>query len=160
DIFITAVGHTHLLHNEHGKFVDVTKQAGLDVAGFTTGAAWIDYDRDGKLDLFVGRYVEWTPQTDLPCGPANARQYCAPYQYKGAPPVLFHNEGNGKFKDMSAKAGILGNSSKTLAVIPYDFNHDGWIDLFLANDTEPDVLLINNKNGTFTNQALESGIAL
>lgn len=160
DIFLTAVGHTRLLHNVQGKFVDVTAKSGVDVTGFTTGATWLDYDRDGKLDLYVGRYVEWTPETDLPCGPPDARQYCAPNQYKGAPPMLFHNRGNGVFENVSQKMGVLGHSSKTLAAVPYDFNHDGWVDIFLANDTEPDVLLINQQGKTFTDQALESGIAL
>jgi hypothetical protein len=160
DILLTGVGHTRLLHNEHGRFADVSRKSAVDVAGFTTGAAWIDYDRDGKLDLFVARYVEWTPETDLPCGPANARQYCAPYQYRGAPPVLYHNRGDGTFEEVSQKAGVLGHPSKTLSVVPYDFNDDGWIDLYLANDTEPDVLLLNQKNGTFADQALESGVAV
>lgn len=160
DLYITAVGQAHLFHNEHGRFVDVTAQAGVGCKGFSTAAAWVDYNRDGKLDLFVGRYVDWTPETDLPCGPPTAREYCPPNQYHGAPPVLYHNLGHGVFEDVSKKAGVLGNPSKTLAVIPYDFNGDGWPDLYLANDTEPDVLLINNRNGTFTNRALEAGVAL
>jgi hypothetical protein len=160
DIFLTAVGHTHLMHNEHGHFVDVTRKLGTDISGFTTAAAWLDYDRDGRLDLYVGRYVEWTPQTDLPCGPANARQYCAPHQYRAAQPVLLHQKSDGTFEDVSREAGILGHSGKTLAVEPYDFNGDGWVDLYVANDTEPDLLLINNHDGTFTDQGLESGVAL
>jgi len=159
DILITAVGHTHLMHNVHGRFVDVTRKAGVAVAGFTTAAAWLDVDGDGRLDLFVARYVEWTPQSDLPCGPVNARQYCAPYQYTGAPPALFRNRGDGTFEDISRKAGVLNHPSKTLAVVPYDFNGDGKIDLYLANDTEPDVLLMNH-GGTFTDEALTDGVAV
>ncbi len=160
DLYITGVGHNRLFHNEHGHFKDVTAQAGVGMNGFCTGAAWIDYDHDGLLDLFVARYVEWTPQTDLPCGPINARQYCAPYQYQGARPALFHNRGHGIFEDVSDKAGIWNHPSKTLAVLPCDVNGDGWTDLYLANDTEPDVLLINNKNGTFTDQAVAAGVAV
>lgn len=160
DLFITAVGQAHLFHNEHGRFRDVTTRGGVGCKGFTTAAAWIDYDRDGRLDLFVSRYVDWTPETDLPCGPPSAREYCPPNQYHGAAPALYRNRGNGTFEEVSQKAGILGNPSKTLAAIPYDFDGDGWIDLYLANDTEPDVLLINNRNGTFTNRALEMGVAL
>lgn len=160
DIFLTAVGETRLLHNEGGKFADVTAKTKTALKGFTTAATWGDFDRDGRLDLFVARYVEWTPETDLPCGPANARQYCAPYQYKGAPPVLLHQRGDGTFEDVSEKAGVLGHASKTLAVVPYDFNGDGFLDLYLANDTEPDVFLMNNGNGTFSDKALESGVAV
>jgi hypothetical protein len=160
DIFLTTVGTTRLLHNEHGRFVDVTAKAHADIKGFTTAAAWIDYDRDGRLDLYVGRYVAWTPQTDLPCGSANARQYCPPHQYHAAPPVLLHQRADGTFEDVSQKAGILGHSGKTLAVSPYDFNNDGWLDLYVANDTEPDCLFINNKNGTFTDRGLEAGVAV
>ena len=160
DIYVTTVhGHNHLFHNRHGHFEDVTQRAGVGANGFCTAAAWIDYDHDGRLDLFVARYVEWTPDTDLPCGPQNARQYCPPYQYRGAPPILYHNRGDGTFEDVSAKAGVLGHPSKTLGVTLCDVNGDGWPDLYLANDTEPDVLLINNRNGTFTDKALSAGVA-
>jgi hypothetical protein len=160
DIYITALDGNHLYHNDHGHFRDVTAQAGVGVHNFSTGAAWIDYDRDGHLDLFVGDYVDWTPQTDLPCGPPNARQYCPPNQYHGARPYLFRNRGDGTFEDVSAKAGVLGHPGKTLGVTVYDFNGDGWPDLYLANDTVADVLLINNQHGGFTDQALAAGVAL
>jgi len=160
DIYVTTVGgHNHLFHNHHGHFEDVTARAGVGASGFCTAAAWIDYDHDGRLDLFVARYVEWTPATDLPCGPEGARQYCPPYQYNGAPPVLYHNRGDGTFEDVSAKAGVLGHPSKTLGVTLCDVNGDGWPDLYLANDTEPDVLLVNNRDGTFTDRALSAGVA-
>lgn len=160
DLYLTAVGGNHLFHNDHGHFRDVTKQAGVGVHAFSTGAAWLDYNHDGKLDLFVANYVEWSPQTDLPCGPPNARIYCPPNQYRGARPALFRNRGDGTFEDVSNKSGILGHPSKTLAVLVYDFNGDGWPDLYLANDTEPDVLLINNRDGTFSDQALAAGVAV
>ena len=160
DIFITALDGCRLYHNEHGHFKDVTAQSCVGVKGFCTAGAWVDYDRDGKLDLFVASYVEWTAETDLPCGSPSARQYCAPNQYKGSAPHLFHNLGNGKFEDVSEKAGVLGHPGKNLGIAIYDFNHDGWPDIFLANDTVANVLLINNKNGTFTDQALTAGVAL
>lgn len=160
DVYITALDGNHLYHNDHGHFRDVTAKAGVGVHNFSTAAAWIDYDRDGKLDLFVGDYVDWTPETDLPCGPPGAGQYCPPNQYRGARPYLFHNRGDGTFEDVSAKSGVLGHPGKTLGITVYDFNHDGWPDLFLADDTVANVLLINNHNGTFTDQALAAGVAL
>ncbi|MDX1931124.1 MAG: CRTAC1 family protein [Capsulimonadales bacterium] len=160
DIYLTVVGKTRLFRNEKGHFTDVTARAKVAVDGFTTAAAWGDTDRDGDLDLLVSRYVEWTPATDLPCGPVNARQYCAPHQYTGAPPVFFRNNGNGTFTEASKASGVLGHPSKTLAIAPFDFNGDGWLDFFLANDTEPDVLLLNRKDGTFRDAALEAGIAV
>ncbi|HZP83329.1 MAG TPA: VCBS repeat-containing protein, partial [Chthonomonadaceae bacterium] len=125
DVYVTTVGHNRLFHNAHGHFTDVTTRAGVGMNGFSTAAAWLDYDHDGRLDLYVGRYVEWTPETDLPCGPANARQYCPPYQYQAAKPVLFHNRGDGTFEDVSEKAGVRGHYGKTLAVVPCDVNGDG-----------------------------------
>jgi hypothetical protein len=160
DLYITALEGNRLYHNEHGHFRDVTARAGVGVSHFSTAAAWIDYDHDGHLDLFVGDYVDWSPQTDLPCGPPTARQYCPPNQYHGARPYLFRNRGDGTFEDVSARSGVLGHPGKTLAALVYDFNGDGWPDLFLANDTEPNVLLINNRDGTFTDQALAAGVAV
>lgn len=160
DIYITALDGNRLYHNDHGHFRDVTVRSGVGVHGFSTGAAWIDYNRDGKLDLFVGMYVEWTAGTDLPCGPPNARQYCAPNQYQGARPYLFRNRGDGTFEDVSVKSGVAGHAGKTLGVTVYDFNHDGWPDLFIANDTVANVMLINNRDGTFSDQALAAGVAL
>jgi enediyne biosynthesis protein E4 len=160
DIYITALDGNRLYHNDHGHFRDVTARAGVGVHNFSTGAAWIDYDRDGHLDLFVSDYVDWSPQTDLPCGPPDARQYCAPNQYRGARPYLFRNRGDSTFEDVSAKSGVLGHPGKTLGVTVYDFNNDGWPDLYLANDTVADVLLINNQHGGFTDQALTAGVAL
>jgi len=160
DIFITALDGCRLYHNDHGHFRDVTAHAGVGVHNFSTAAAWIDYNRDGKLDLFVGDYVDWSVSTDLPCGPPGARQYCAPNQYKGARPYLFRNRGDGTFEDVSARSGVLGHPGKTLGVTVYDFNHDGWPDLMLTNDTVANVLLINNRDGTFSDQALTAGVAL
>jgi len=160
DLYITALDGNKLYHNDHGHFRDVTASSGLGVNAFCTAATWIDYNRDGKLDLFVGSYVEWTAATDLPCGAPNARQYCAPNQYKGARPHLFRNRGNGSFEDVTDKAGLHNLPGKTLGVTVYDFNNDGWPDIVIADDTVANVLLINNRDGTFTDQALTAGVAL
>ena len=160
DIYFTTLGGNRLFHNDKGIFHDVTSQAGVGIHSFSTGAAWIDYDRDGHLDLFVGNYVDWSPQTDLPCGSQVDPQYCPPYQYRAARPYLFRNCGEGSFEDVSERSGVLGHAGKTLGVTIYDFDGDGWPDIYLANDTEPDVLLINNQKGSFTDQALAAGVAV
>ncbi len=160
DLFLTGVGTARLFRNDRGRFVDVSRSARVATAGWTTGAAWIDYDRDGLLDLFVARYVRWAPGADPPCGAEGARQYCPPYQYVAEPPVLYRNSGEGTFADVSARAGVLGHSGKTLSVTPCDANRDGWPDLFLANDTEPDVLLLNDRRGGFRDVGIAAGVAV
>jgi hypothetical protein len=161
DVYITALGGDHLFHNEgHGKFVDVTKGAGMTNAAFGTGAAWLDYDRDGKLDLFVGNYVQWSPKGDLWCSlDGVSKSYCTPESYKGVSAKLFHNLGNGRFEDVSRQAGIDDPSSKSLGVTVFDYNGDGWPDIFIANDTQPNKLYRNNKNGTFTEVGVSAGVA-
>jgi len=161
DIYITALEGDHLFHNEgNGKFKDVTAQSGIKNANFGTGAAWVDYDRDGKADLFVANYIQWTPQTDQWCSLDGVnKSYCTPDKSKGAPSKLYHNLGNGKFEDVSQKAGIADKSSKSLGVLVVDYNNDGWPDLFIANDTQANKLYRNNKNGTFTEEGLSAGVA-
>jgi enediyne biosynthesis protein E4 len=161
DIFITAVGQSHLFHNNHnGTFTDVTKQAGMSgINEFSTSAAWVDYDRDGKLDLIVGNYVDWSPQKDINCTlDGTHKSYCTPESYPGVPPRVWHNLGNGKFEDVSQKTG-LRDASKTLGVTILDYNGDGWPDLLFANDTQPNKLFLNNRNGTFTEKGVQAGIA-
>ncbi len=160
DIYITTLNGNRLFRNDHGRFQDVTQQSGTSVARFTTSAMWLDVDGDGLLDLYVGNYVHWSPAIDLPCGPHNTRQYCPPYQFQGAPPILFRNRGDGTFEDVSAAAGVLNHASKTLGLALYDFDGDGKPDLYVANDTEPDLLLINGPNGIFKDIALPAGTAL
>ena len=161
DVYITALGGDHLFHNEgRGRFVDVTKASGVSNAAFGTSAAWLDYDRDGKVDLFVGNYVQWSPKGDLWCSlDGVSKSYCTPESYQGAPAKLFHNLGGGKFEDVSHRAGIDDPTSKSLGISVFDYNGDGWPDIFVANDTQPNKLYRNNKNGTFTDQALSAGVA-
>ena len=162
DIFITAVGQSHLFHNNgNGTFTDVTKAAGLwGPNEFSTSAAWVDYDRDGKLDLVVANYVQWSEQTDLYCTLDGAhKSYCTPESYKGTSVRLWHNLGNGKFEDATRKAGLYDETSKSLGIAILDSNSDGWPDIFMTNDTQPNKLYLNKKNGTFEERAVSAGIA-
>ena len=161
DVYITAFDGDHLFHNEGGgKFRDVTKTSGINNASFSTSAAWLDYDRDGKVDLFVANYVQWTAKGDLRCSLDGAtKSYCTPESYKGTSCKLYHNLGNGKFEDVSQKAGVGDPTSKSLGVTVFDYNSDGWPDIFVANDTQPNKLYRNNKNGTFTEEGMSAGVA-
>ena len=162
DIYITALDGNHLFHNlGNGKFADVTTRAGVGSPGFSTGAVWFDYDNDGKLDLFVSHYVQWTVATDQTCSlDGKSKSYCTPEAYKGESAALFHNLGNGRFEDVTKKAGLFDPTSKSLGVALLDYDDDGWLDLFVANDTQPNKLYHNNRNGTFSEVGFESGIAL
>ena len=161
DVYITAIDGDHLFHNEGGgKFRDVTKAAGISNASFGTSAAWLDYDRDGKVDLFVADYVQWTPQKDLWCSlDGSTKSYCTPESYKGTRSRLFHNLGGGRFEEVAEKAGVGDPTSKSLGVTVLDYNGDGWPDLFVANDTQPNKLYRNNRNGTFTEEGMAAGVA-
>ena len=161
DIYITAVGPNRLFRNlGGGKFMDVTSRAGVGDPGFSTSAAWFDYDNDGNLDLFVGNYVEWSTQTDVYCSLDNKnKSYCTPQTYKGQSATLYRNRGNGTFENTTARAGLNDSAGKTLGVALIDYDDDGWMDLFVANDTEPNKLYHNNKNGTFTDNAVIAGVA-
>ena len=162
DIFITTVGQSHLFHNNgNGTFTDVTKSAGIwGPNEFSTSAAWVDYDRDGKLDLVVANYVQWSEQTDLYCTIDGAhKSYCTPESYKGSSVRLWHNLGNGKFEDATKKAGLADPTSKSLGIAILDFNNDGWPDILIANDTQPNKLYLNKKDGTFEERGVPAGIA-
>ena len=161
DLYITALGGDHLFHNEGGgRFRDVTRDAGLNNAAFASSAAWLDFDRDGKLDLFVANYVQWTPQNDLWCSlDGSAKSYCTPESYKGAASKLYRNLGGGKFEDVTEKAGLADPTSKSLGVAVIDYNGDGWPDLFVANDTQPNKLYRNLGNGRFKEEGLSAGVA-
>ena len=160
DIYVTGLGEARLFHNEHGHFRDVTPAAGVNNAGFGASAAWVDYDRDGKLDLFVTNYVKWSEKDDLYCTlDGRHKSYCTPEAYQGDTCRLFHNLGNGRFEDVTQKAGIYDPTSKSLGVAVIDYDRDGWPDLAVSNDTERNKLYHNNRNGTFTEQAVQAGIA-
>ena len=161
DVYITALDGDHLFHNEgRGKFRDVTKGAGIANASFGTSAAWLDYDRDGKLDLFVANYVQWNPKNDIWCSlDGSTKSYCTPESYKGTSSKLYRNLGDGRFEDVSHKAGIDDPTSKSLGVTVFDYDGDGWPDLFVANDTQPNKLYHNNKNGTFSEMGMAAGVA-
>jgi enediyne biosynthesis protein E4 len=162
DIFITALGQSRLFHNNgDGTFSDVTQKAGLGgIREFSTSAAWVDYDKDGYLDLVVGNYVQWSPENDLYCTlDGKTKSYCTPESYKGASVRLWHNRGNGTFEDATQRAGLGDPTSKTLGVAVMDFDNDGWPDLFFANDTQPNKLYHNNGNGTFGERGVLSGVA-
>jgi len=162
DLFITALGQSHLFRNNgNGTFTEVTKAAGMwGPNEFSTSAAWVDYDRDGKLDLVVANYVRWTEQTDLYCTVDGAhKSYCTPESYKGASVRLWHNLGGGKFEDATQKAGLGDPTSKSLGIAILDYNVDGWPDILIANDTQPNKLYLNKKDGTFEERGVPSGIA-
>jgi hypothetical protein len=162
DILITCVGQNRLFKNTgKGTFIDVTKSSGL--AGrqaLSTSAIWLDFDRDGLLDLFVCNYVKWSPEHDVFCSlDGKHKSYCTPEAYRGETCWLFHNRGNGTFEDVTASSGIFDSSSKSLGVALLDHNHDGWPDLLVTNDTQPNKLYRNQHNGTFKDVAVDTGIA-
>jgi enediyne biosynthesis protein E4 len=161
DIYITTVGSNHLFHNlGNGKFADVTARAGVSDPGFSAGAVWFDYDNDGKLDLFVAHYIDWSIETDQYCSLDNKnKSYCTPQRYKGQSSTLFHNKGDGTFENVTRHAGLYDPTSKSLGVALLDYDNDGWLDLFVSNDTEPNKLYRNNHDGTFTDVAVVAGVA-
>ena len=161
DLFISALGQSHLFHNNgNGTFTDVTKSAGMWGPGeFSTSSAWVDYDRDGKLDLVVANYVQWSEQGDLYCTiDGSHKSYCTPESYKGTSVRLWHNLGGGKFEDATQKAGLADPTSKSLGIAVLDVNLDGWPDILIANDTQPNKLYVNKKNGTFDERGVAAGI--
>ncbi len=161
-ILITCVGQNRLFKNSgKGAFTDVTRSSGLDNRqAFSTSALWFDYDRDGLLDLFVCNYVKWSPEHDVFCSlDGKQKSYCTPEAYRGETCWLFHNRGDGTFEDVTAHSGIFDTSSKSLGVALLDYDQDAWPDLLVANDTQPNKLYLNQRNGTFKDIAVEAGIA-
>jgi hypothetical protein len=162
DLYVTAVGQNRLFrNNRRGGFVDVTAAAGLGARrAFSTSAIWFDYDRDGFLDLFVCNYVRWSPELDVRCSLDGVRRsYCTPEAYRGSTCWLFRNKGDGTFEDVTSRSGVFDPSSKALGVAMLDADGNGWPDLFVANDTQPNKLYKNNGNGTFTESAVPMGVA-
>ena len=162
DILATCVGQNRLLQNTgKGTFVDVTRSSGLGGRmAFSTSALWLDYDRDGLLDLFVCNYVKWSAEHDVFCSlDGKQKSYCTPEAYRGETCWLFHNRGNGTFEDATAASGIFDTSSKSLGVALLDYDRDGWPDVLVANDTQPNKLYRNLRNGTFRDVGVEAGVA-
>ena len=163
DVFVTCVGESRLFRNTgKGTFVDVTRASGLGGRrAFSTSAMWIDIDRDGLLDLFVCNYVKWSLEQDVFCSlDGKQKSYCTPEAYRGETCWLFRNRGNGTFEDVTATCGIFDSSSKALGVALIDHDQDGWPDIFVANDTQPNKLYRNQRNGTFKEIGLQAGVAL
>jgi enediyne biosynthesis protein E4 len=163
DLFVSAVGQSRLFANQgNGTFRDVTEEAGLaGRLGFSTSAAWVDTNRNGLLDLFVCNYVDWSAERDIYCSvDGRTKSYCTPEAYEGSSCWLFRNLGKGRFRDATAEAGLFDRTSKALGVTVLDSNGDGWPDLFVANDTQPNKLYVNQKNGRFRESGLERGVAL
>ena len=162
DLFVTALGQSRLFHNNgNGTFTDVTQKAGLSgPRELSTSAAWVDYDKDGRLDLVIGNYVQWTQETDLYCTlDGKNKSYCTPESYKGTSARLWHNRGDGTFEDVTQKAGLAEPTSKTMGIAVLDYDNDGWPDLLFSNDTQPNKLYRNNGNGTFSEKGVIAGVA-
>ena len=162
DVFVTALGQSRLFHNNgNGTFTDVTQKAGLSgPRELSTSAAWVDYDKDGRLDLVVGNYVQWTQETDLYCTlDGKSKSYCTPESYKGTAAHLWRNRGDGTFEDVTQKTGLGDPTSKTMGIAVLDYDNDGWPDLLFSNDTQPNKLYRNNGNGTFSEKGVIAGIA-
>jgi hypothetical protein len=161
DIYITALEGDRLFHNEGGcHFRDVTAASGIRNVNFGTSAAWFDYDKDGKADLIVANYATWSQNADQWCSlDGSSKSYCTPESYRGASSRLYRNLGNGKFEDVTEKAGLIDNTGKSLGVLIFDYNGDGWPDIFLSNDTQPNKLYRNLGDGTFKEEGMQAGVA-
>ncbi len=161
DLFVNALGPDRLFRNRgDGTFEDVTRRAGVSDPAFGSSATWLDYDRDGLLDLFACNYVQWSAATDIYCTLDGARKsYCTPESYKGATNRLYHNRGDGTFEDVSRRAGVYDPTGKSLGVVAFDYDGDGWPDLAVANDTQPNFLYRNRGDGSFEEVGKTAGIA-
>jgi hypothetical protein len=162
DILITCVGQNRLFKNSgRGTFTDVTNSSGLGHRqALSTSALWFDFDRDGRLDLFICNYVKWSAEHDVFCSlDGKHKSYCTPEAYRGETCWLFRNHGDGTFEDVTATSGVFDSSSKSLGVAMLDYDEDGWPDLLVTNDTQPNKLYRNPHNGTFKDVAVEAGIA-
>jgi len=161
DIYVTGYGGNHLFHNNgDGTFTDVTAKAGVAGGGWSSSAAWLDYDRDGRLDLFVARYLDYDIKTAPYCGykKEGYRMYCDPQQFDGLPNLLYRNNGDGTFTDVSRKAGIANPAGKGLGVAVGDIDLDGWPDIFVANDGVRNFLYRNKGDGTFADVTYSAGV--
>jgi hypothetical protein len=164
DLFVLGYGRCILYRNNgDGTFTDVTDKAGVQNLGkWASSAAWFDYDNDGKLDLIIANYVDWSPEKNFWCGDKSPgmRSYCHPDVYHGQTPTLFHNNGDGTFTDVSVKSGVGLKRGNGLGVVTFDYDDDGWQDIFIANDHMPNFLFRNNRDGTFREVGYEAGVAV
>jgi enediyne biosynthesis protein E4 len=162
DLYLTNLGSNQMYLNKgDGTFVDATKNTNTDDSRWSTSAAFVDYDRDGWLDLMVVNYADFSPANSPKCyATTSARDYCTPRAFKSPGNRLFHNRGDGTFADVTASAGVDKEFGHGLGIVTADFDDDGWMDIFVANDGDPNQLWINQKNGTFKNSALLSGAAV
>jgi hypothetical protein len=159
DLLLTAYGPSHLFRNDGGRFVEVTRQAGITGPTWGTSAAWLDYDRDDDLDLFICNYLQWSPQSNRVCGEKGLRYSCPPSYYPSTASVLYQNDGAGKFTDVTREAKVDPTNGKALGVVVWDMDDDGWLDLAVANDSQPNWLFRNNGDGTFAEIGVEAGVA-
>lgn len=161
DLATTGADRARIYRNlGNGRFQDISSQAGVDAKGFGSGVAFLDYDRDGWLDLFIARYVEWTPETDIPCSPdGTTRTYCTPELYPGISNVLYRNIEGKRFEDVSSESGIGEHLGKALGIAVFDSNGDHWPDIAVANDTAPNFLFVNQGDGTFIESGIDTGMA-
>ena len=163
DLYVTGYGGNVLYHNDgHGHFTDVTLRSGTAASGWSTSAGFFDYDNDGRLDLFVCRYLDWSFANNVYCGERRPgyREYCHPRSFKGATNVLFRNNGDGTFTDISEKTGLTRFVGKALGVAFADYDGDGRTDIYVANDSEPGLLLRRDDLGRLTDAALSAGVAV
>ena len=164
DILVLGYGRCILYHNNgDGTFTDVTAHAGVENSGrWASSAAWFDYDNDGRLDLVIANYVDWSPERNFYCGDRGPgmRSYCHPDDFHGQPPTLFHNNGDGTFSDVSKSSGIGQKGGNGLGVVTFDYDNDGWQDIFIANDHMPNFLFHNNRDGTFREVGYIAGVAV
>jgi enediyne biosynthesis protein E4 len=164
DLYVLGYGRSILYHNNgDGTFTDVTGLAGVANAGrWASSAAWFDYDNDGRLDLVIANYIDWSPEKNFWCGEhePGKRSYCDPDNYRPLPPVLYRNNGDGTFTDVSKPAGLAEKPGNGLGVVTFDYDNDGWQDIFIANDHRPNSLFHNNHDGTFTEVGYLAGVAV
>lgn len=161
DVFMTTVDGGRLFHNDgRGRFADVTAKAGIRNLEFAVSAAWLDYDRDGLLDLFIGNYVQWSPGHEVTCAQEGVRGYCGPNAYQPRAPKLYRNLGGGRFDDVTARAGLDQATDKAMGVAVLDYNTDGWPDIFVGSDRVPAKLHRNDTKGRFVDEGVRAGVAL
>jgi hypothetical protein len=162
DLYLTEFGRNQLFRNDcHGTFTDVSRQSGTDGAGFSVSASFVDYDRDGWLDLYASNYLDYSIETNKTClRSSGERDYCPPSAYRARRDRLYHNNRDGTFTDVTARALMGGVFGPALGVVAADFNGDGWPDIYVTNDNQENLLWMNQRDGTFKNMALQSGTAL